>query len=69
MSKQSEAKVVQDYRKEAACCKTCRHYSSNLVPLARWSGDPYVAEKNKRCGIGGFATQATAHCVLFAWKA
>ncbi len=40
-----------------------------MVPMNRWNGDPYKTEKNKRCNIGGFATQATAHCMFFAWKA
>lgn len=69
MSKQSEAKAAQGYRMEAACCKTCKNFSSEMVPMNRWNGDPYKTEKNKRCNIGGFATQATAHCMFFAWKA
>ena len=69
MSKQSEAKAAQGYRKEAACCKTCENFRSDFVPLNRWHGDPYKDEKNKRCELGGFATQANAHCTLFAWKA
>ena len=68
MSKQSEAKSAQGYRKEAACCKTCKNYSSDMVPLKRWDGDPYEAEKNRRCDLGGFATPATAYCTFFAWK-
>lgn len=69
MSKQREAKAAQGYRMEAACCKTCKNFSSEMVPMNRWNGDPYKTEKNKRCNIGGFATQATAHCMFFAWKA
>lgn len=68
MSKQSEAKAAQGYRKEAACCKTCTNYRSDMVPMHRWPEDSYVAEKNRRCSLGGFATQATAHCTFFAWK-
>jgi hypothetical protein len=69
MSKQSDEKVAQGYRQEPACCRTCKHYSSEFVELPGWShGETYTKEKNKRCAIGGFAIQATAHCTLFAWR-
>lgn len=68
MSKQSEAKATQNYRTEAACCKNCKSFMSYSAPLNRWPGDSYSIEKNKRCGIGGFAVQSNGHCSQFEWK-
>jgi hypothetical protein len=69
MSKQSDAKKEQGYRVQAACCKNCKNFSSEMVPALRWQGDHYISEKNKRCEVGGFAVQNTGHCALFGWKA
>ncbi len=68
MSKQSEAKKLQGYRTDPACCKNCKHYRSEMVeiPSSHW-GYARTVEKNKRCAIGGFAVQSTAHCTAFAW--
>jgi hypothetical protein len=69
VSKQSEAKEKQGYRKSAACCMNCDSFQRDVVPLSRHPGDTYSIEKNKRCGIGGFAVQSTGHCAFFQWKA
>ena len=70
MNKQSEAMTAQNYRPEAACCKNCKHYRSEIVqmPAAFSYSDPYTREKNKRCGIGGFPVKGAGHCTYFAWK-
>ena len=66
MSKQSEAKMAQRYTKASACCKTCKNFSSETTELLRTYGPgTWVKESNKRCGIGGFAVQSSAHCALF----
>ena len=65
MSKIEQKKAAQGYVKDAACCKHCAHFLSDMVPMLRWEGDPYVAEKNKRCGIGGFAVQSSSFCNEF----
>lgn len=69
MSKQSEAKKTQGYRTEAACCKHCKNYRSEVTehPAAFTWSKPYITEKNRRCGIYGFPVQATGHCKSFAW--
>ena len=69
MSKQSEAKAKQNYRKEAACCNNCKSYRADVTahPAAFSWSEPYTTEKNRRCDIGGFAVQATGHCTFFAW--
>jgi len=68
MRKQSEAKEAQGYRKGAASCASCENFKKDVVPLNRWAGDSYTEDKNKRCGIGGFAVQSTGHCQLFSRK-
>ena len=66
MSKQSEAKTAQGYRKESACCKTCKNFASKFETLPTgWRDTTYIKEKNKQCAIGGFAVQSTAHCLRF----
>lgn len=57
-----ETKVFQGYTKDRQCNK-CANYKSEIVNMGR-----YEAEKNKRCGIGGFAVQSSASCDLFEKK-
>lgn len=46
-------------------CATCGHYTSEIVEHpTRW-GDTWLEEKNKRCGIGGFAVKKQAVCNLY----
>ena len=63
MSKQSEAKKRQDYvsKFEAGYCMNCFHYQSDIVPMKNeWH--EWTEEKNKRCGIGGFAVAKKGSC-------
>lgn len=58
MSKQSEAKLQQGYRKESDTCGNCIHYSSEMVPkeYKAYNGlQVWTEEKNKRFTIGEFA--------------
>jgi hypothetical protein len=67
MSKQSEAKYGQGYTRNPACCRNCAHYESDITelpPAFSWS-EPRKVEKNKRCGVGGFAVQSNGHCLQF----
>ena len=67
MSKQSEAKEAQGYTKKPASCGNCVNFKSELVkfpPLPGWSMG-YTEEKNRRCGIGGFAVGRNGHCSLW----
>ena len=68
MRKRIEAKVAQGYIKEPACCRTCTQYTSDRVPFNRWLGDRAIKETNRRCDLGGFATQPSAHCRFFTRK-
>ena len=66
MSKQEEAKKAQGYTKASACCKTCKHFSSTVADMpGSYGGGTWIKESNKRCGIGGFAVQSSAHCKMF----
>lgn len=62
-SKTQEAKDAQGYTKKSQQCNNCKNYKSEMVemPEDRWR-NAYKVEKNKRCGIGGFAVQSSASC-------
>lgn len=65
MSKQSEAKLNQNYRLTPNTCGNCTYYKRDAVEkrYEGWSGPiVWVEEKNKRCGVGGFAVNKTATC-------
>lgn len=71
MSKQSEAKASQNYRKQPMCCQRCAHFSSDLTTRhPEWASPGYLVheEKNIRCNLGGFAVQKTASCDKFSAK-
>jgi hypothetical protein len=63
MSKQSDAKIRQGYQATPVkkICSTCKHYESDMK-IAVFLGYPYTEEKEKRCGLGGFAVNKTATC-------
>ena len=73
MSKQSEAKKAQGYVAKAvpSVCMNCIHYKSEMVEMpAQWSfSSAYTLEKNKRCGLGGFAVSKQGTCDYFTGKA
>jgi hypothetical protein len=65
MSKQSEAKAKQGYTTDMMICGNCVHFKSVQEPM---QGYPqFTVERNKRCGIGGFAVKKTATCNEFEW--
>jgi hypothetical protein len=71
MSKQSEAKEAQGYRRSAMSCQHCMHFSSEMVSRnPRWASANYVIteEKNIRCTLGGFKVQKTGSCNKYAAK-
>lgn len=70
MSKQSEAKAAQNYRRTPDTCGNCANYSSETVKHKAsfsWSND-YTTEKNMRCLVGGFKVHKTATCDLHLIK-
>jgi hypothetical protein len=69
MSKQSEAKDSQNYRKQPMCCQCCTHFSMDRVEVKKsWLINPVIEDKNIRCNLGGFSVQKTASCDKFAAK-
>jgi hypothetical protein len=71
MSKQSENKDAQGYRKQSMSCQHCKHFSSEFKDRRpTWASSNYVIteEKNIRCNLGGFAVQKTASCDKFERK-
>jgi len=68
MSKQSEAKINQGYNDKPIprTCGNCAKYESEFVDLSP-PYQQYMQEKNKRCGLGGFAVKKTATCLK--WEA
>lgn len=65
-SKTQKTKDTQCYTKKQQRCHTCKSYKSDIleVPLS-WGNGTHRVEKNKRCGIGGFAVQSAASCKLY----
>ena len=62
MSKQSENKEKQGFRKDAPCCSNCVNFTFEKKPL-EW--DPkYFKDTNLRCSIGGFAVGKSNWCKL-----
>lgn len=65
MSKQSEAKAAQNYRKTPNTCSNCAHYECKVVEKTynHWSGMSIWEEQRcKTCSLGGFAVLKTATC-------
>lgn len=69
MSKQSEAKLKQNYNPKPLprVCMNCENYKSEMIEYKNVFSS-YVEEKNKRCGIGGFAVKKGGTCDLFEAK-
>lgn len=67
MSKQSEAKQAQGYKKNPDTCSNCAHFQSEIVNHTEYYGD-WIKEKNKRCSVGGFAVGKNSTCNIHAPK-
>lgn len=72
MSKQSEAKLAQGYRKKPDTCSNCKHMQFEVIEKSytRWNGAVEVWEEEKahRCSVGGFAVKKTSTCRIHALK-
>lgn len=60
-------KEAQGYTRVLAHCGICKYYTSDAI-TTRGSYVTWTIEKNKRCGLGGFAVLKTAVCNLFVQK-
>jgi hypothetical protein len=67
MSKQSEAKERQGFRKkpEWAICSGCEYFTWDEVH--KYPG--YIQEKNVRCSLGGFKVGKTDTCNMHELRA
>ncbi|HDR9834674.1 TPA: hypothetical protein QDC51_001438 [Burkholderia multivorans] len=68
MSKVSEAKAAQGWRKKPNTCEGCAHFTMDRVEeqYKAWDGvKTWIREKNLRCSLGGFKTSKTNICDQF----
>lgn len=68
MSKQSEAKALQGWRKTPDTCNRCSHFKSDIIKKnyeAFGGMQTWTEEKNLRCTLGGFKTGKTNTCDRF----
>lgn len=67
MSKQSEAKAAQNYRRELDKCEGCAHFQKEFEEYPDYwdKSKTWTKDKNLRCGIGGFKVHKTAVCDRF----
>lgn len=70
MSKQSDAKAAQNYRREPDNCSACKHFVCDIEEYPDyWDKTKILTkQKNLRCGIGGFKIHLTAVCDQFSRK-
>jgi hypothetical protein len=71
MSKQSDAKAAQNWRKEPDGCGNCTQFAFDVVTKEYKAFDGlhiWVERKNKRCLLGGFATGDKSTCDLHELK-
>ena len=72
MSKQSEAKQAQGYKKNPDTCTNCKHLQFEVIQKSyeRWGGvvDHWKEEKRHRCSVGGFAVGKNSTCNIHTIK-
>ena len=65
MSKQSEAKEKQGFKKDSPKCSNCVNFSSEKENYTtQWSSTEYTREFNLRCKIGDFKVGKSNWCSL-----
>ncbi|MGU2444415.1 hypothetical protein ACTXHA_28780 [Burkholderia cenocepacia] len=71
MSKQSEAKASQNWRKAPDTCQRCVHFTMERRDFSETYGNTvyeWSKDTNMRCAIGGFKTSKTNVCDRFEQK-
>lgn len=66
MSKQSEIKEKQGFRKDAPCCSNCINLAFDKKPI-EWAPE-IMKEVNVRCIIGEFKVGRSNWCKLHKFK-
>ena len=69
MSKQSEAKLNQGFKKDSPKCSNCGYFSSiKTEEKSKWSSHVFIKESELRCKKGGFkigkSNWCSSHCFL-----
>lgn len=70
MSKQSEAKASQNWKKKPDTCAECAHFKCDReeIRYSEFSSQVWIREKNLRCTLGGFKTGKSNACDRFKAK-
>ena len=72
MSKQSQAKQDQGYRKKPDTCSNCMHFQCDTIEKSYtgWSGDveTWTKDKSLRCSVGNFAVAKNSTCRIHVLK-
>lgn len=71
MSKQSEAKAAQNWKRKPDTCAGCAHFTCDReeIRFSEFSSQTWTKEKNLRCSIGGFKTGKSSTCDRFEARA
>jgi hypothetical protein len=67
MSKQSELKEKQGFRKDAPNCGNCIYFSSKVETKTSY-GTTFKVETELRCNIGDFKIGKSNWCTLHLYK-
>lgn len=63
MSKQSEQKEKQGFRKGCPCCENCANFTCEIVKeIGYYSSQIWTREKKLRCTLGGFSVKKRSWC-------
>lgn len=70
MSKQSDNKEKQGFRKNSPCCGNCKNYTSEIIERTSKYSPHYTYQKegNMRCSLGEFAVGKSNWCTLHEFK-
>lgn len=64
MSKQSESKEKQGFRKDSPCCKNCDFFTFKTEKrlMSYFGNEQYTKISNFRCSIGNFKVGKSNYC-------
>ena len=68
MSKQSEAKEKQGFKRDCTKCSNCKSFTSDIETTKTPWGTEFNTEKNLRCSIGNFKVGKSNWCKSHEFK-
>ncbi len=68
MSKQEDAKKMQEWRKKGPTCADCVGFRSDIVKQQALGYGEWIKETNLHCAIGEFSTGKFSWCKEYEWK-